>query len=437
MAMERPYKLAPFPRNSFSVPKSITTWFLFLCLTLYAGASPFQYSQILPLDPPPDSQRVYTGLERLRQSGFDLIPEGDIAIVVNDGSITQDRQHILDILEKEYSGKLAVILKCSNIPGQTPHTGFIPSSVAGKKLIFFDPQHQVLNTTGLDSCTLMLIDIQDLGIRTSFPFEILTKVMALAAKYQLPCYLLDRPNPLNAQTVQGFLDQDFHLPQRYGLTLAELALFLNEEQRLTAAGPVKLNIVPMANYQRSFYFDDTGLSWNLGDPRFLTVEQLLLYCGLKFATTSNLNIGQGTFYPYQILSAPWLNPEAEGKHLKSLEISGLRVKPLKIIPREIGAYSEEEPLYADQACPGIRLIITERLKCNPVFNCAYIVGSIAQRYPHHFTWLKIDQVDAYFGSHDFRIAVDMGADLRRFRGLWEAQRTPYQKKRLNYLLYAP
>jgi len=427
-----------FYRKFSALTGLILTGLVALSPPLCAAAHPFQYSRVLKIGAPADSQRVYTGLDRIRKTGFSPIPEGNIAVVVNDGSMTQDRHHILDILAEEYAGKVTVILNCANLPGQTPRAGFVLSSDTPKKIICLNPQNRKMETSILESCDLMLIDIQDLGIRSSFPFEILIKALKLAAEYQLPCYLLDRPNPLNAQTIQGPLDQHYQLPQRYGLTIGELALFLNEEQQLEKWTPVQLYIVPLANYRRSLYFDDTGLNWNLGDTRFLTVEQLLLFCGFSFAGASNLNIGLGTFYPYRMLLAPWLNPEVEFQYLNQIEIKGMAFQILdNITPQDILGASAEKPLYAGQICSGLQCIITDRAKCNPVFSCAYIIGSIAQRYPHHFNWRDITAIDDYLGGADFRIDIKEGADLRQFYGLWEAQRTPYQNRRLNYLLYAP
>lgn len=100
-----------------------------------------------------------------------------------------------------------------------------------------------------------------------------------------------------------------HLPIRHGLTIGELAIMINEEKWLELPKPARLYVIPMFNYKRSMWYDDTGLLLKFPFPELVTVEAVLSYSGLSFIEQTNLSYGDGTYTPFELIGAPWISGE--------------------------------------------------------------------------------------------------------------------------------
>ena len=160
--------------------------------------------------------------------------------------------------------------------------------------------------------------------------------MEAAARKGIPLYVLDRPNPINATTVQGpMLDADlrsfvayFPMPVRHAMTVGELAEMFNHENHLGA----KLHVIKMRDWQRSDWYDETGLPWVNPSPNLRTLAELAIYPGVAMVEGANVSVGRGTDTPFELLGAPWIDAKKLAAFLKS-------EKPLSLLVRAIATMS--------------------------------------------------------------------------------------------------
>src|SRR5262249_42902063 len=159
----------------------------------------------------------------------------------------------------------------------------------------------------------LVFDIQDAGIRFYTYTTTMGYCMEEAAKKGIMFYVLDRPNPIAGDIVEGpMLDADkttfvayFPLPVRYGLTIGELAPLLNTENQIND----KLDVIPMKGWHRNYFFESTGLRWIPPSPNLRTLKGSILYPGLEILQNAGVSVGRGTEAPFEEFGAPWIDGE--------------------------------------------------------------------------------------------------------------------------------
>ncbi len=416
---------------------------LFLNSLIFSQQLDLKYSKIIRLNPVEDSSLVYTGLDLLVQNKFKTIKNKKVAVVFGSSSYTRDGRHILDIMKNEFPGQLIVFIQVLESEIKTQSSGLIFSKVdpvSKTKVLSITPDKLKIRYKDVKGCNILLYDLQDTGIRESTPIVVLIELLKLSAKSRIPLIILDRPNPINARVVEGPISNNSSvtkgcpLPIRHGLTIGELAIMINEEKWLDLPKPARLYVIPMFNYKRSMWYDDTGISWKVLPKKLVTVERVLSYCGLFFAENTNLSYGGGTYSPYEIIGAPWISGERLVKNLDKQNFSGVKFSKTVFTPGRIGEVCTD-PIYLGRECSGVRLKITDRSTYEPILVGSYIIAIIAQFYPHHFKWLNPDNIDSIFGSDEYRMMVELGGDVKELYPVWIARLTRYQKIREQYFLY--
>src|SRR5205823_3663965 len=177
-------------------------------------------------------------------------------------------------------------------------------------------------------------------------------VMEEAAKHDLPVIVLDRPNPITGRVVEGpLLDQDLvsftgphAIPVRTGVTIGEFARMVVAERKV----PVRLTVVPLEGWDRRQWFDETGLGWVNPSPNIRSVTQALLYSGIGLLESTNLSVGRGTDTPFEVVGAPWIDPQGLVDALNRLGLRGVRFEPVWFTPMA--------DQYAQVQCGGVRLV---------------------------------------------------------------------------------
>ena len=178
--------------------------------------------------------------------------------------------------------------------------------------------------SGIDT---LVIDLQDIGARFYTYAATMGYVMEEAAKRKIAVVVLDRPNPINGWQIEGpAADEAFvgftayltAMPVRHGMTLGELARLFNEEKKIGAT----LTVVPLANWRRDFWFDQTGLTWINPSPNMRNLNQATLYPGIGAIEYSNISVGRGTDQPFEQIGAPWIDGRA-------LAVGAQRARPAR------------------------------------------------------------------------------------------------------------
>jgi uncharacterized protein YbbC (DUF1343 family) len=226
----------------------------------------------------------------------------------------------------------------------------------------------------------IVFDIQDVGTR--FYTYITTMGMALeeAAKRHIRFVVLDRPNPIRGDILEGdILDPDikrmtgyFTIPIRHGFTVGELAAWINDAHELKA----DLHIVQLKKWKRHLWFDQTGLRFTPPSPNIPTLVSALLYSGIGCFEATNVAVGRGTETPFQIFGAPWINGKALAAYLREKNIPGVLFEPVQ--------FSPSDDIYKGEECNGVKIIVTDRNRVRPFRIFVYSFLYLIQTYPNDF-----------------------------------------------------
>jgi uncharacterized protein YbbC (DUF1343 family) len=208
----------------------------------------------------------------------------------------------------------------------------------------------------LDGLDALVLDIQDAGARFYTYITTLGYAMEAAAKKGIAFYVLDRPNPLTGSRVQGpMMDKNtksftgyFPLPIRHGMTVGELAEMFNVENKIG----VKLHVIRMVGYQRTSWYDETGLPWVNPSPNLRSLTQAILYPGVAMVEGANVSVGRGTDTPFELLGAPWVSADELTQYLNKRQIPGVTFRPTHFVPHS--------NRFKDQPCHGIQIILNDR-----------------------------------------------------------------------------
>ncbi len=202
----------------------------------------------------------------------------------------------------------------------------------------------------------IVYDIQDIGARFYTYTATLKNVMEEAAKLGKPVYVLDRPNPINGNDVEGSLAEEDKLsfiaahtiPVRYGLTIGELGQMMNAERKIGA----DLRVIKMEDWSRAMWFDETGQTWVNPSPNMRSLTEATLYPGIGLLETTNLSVGRGTDTPFEVIGAPWLDGQKLAKYLNERSLPGVRFIPVRFKPNA--------SVFKDEELGGVNIVITDR-----------------------------------------------------------------------------
>jgi uncharacterized protein YbbC (DUF1343 family) len=252
--------------------------------------------------------------------------------------------------------------------------------------------------------------------------------MEEAAKRGIAFYVLDRPNPLGGEIVEGPVqDQDktsftgyFPLPVRYGLTIGELAQLFNAENKIGC----ELHVIAMRNWRRGAYYDNTGVRWIPPSPALRTLKGAVLYPGLEILQNANLSVGRGTETPFEKFGAPWLDGERVAAELNARRLPGLKFKAAPFLP---GAGP-----YRGQRCGGVAVRVTDRNVARPLRMGMEIAAVLKKLYPQQFDPGKMLLL---LGNAATVQMLEQGAAPEEVVRSWAADLAAYETLRRKYFLY--
>ena len=277
---------------------------------------------------------------------------------------------------------------------------------------------------------VLVYDLPEVGGRTWTYVSTMALSMQAAAKKNIPFVVLDRPNPIGGEIVEGaLLDPAFRsfvgmypIPARHGMTVGELAAFFNKEFGLG----VNLIVARTANWRRTQWFTDTGLPWRNPSPNLRSPAALNNYPGTVYFEGTNLTEGRGTDRPFEQIGAPWLDAEAVVKAMHEQRLPGIRFEAISVAVERAAAK------FPGQTIPAIRFVITDREAYRPVRTSLLLIDAIRRRHPKEFAWGK--SIDRLTGSDKARLAIDAGT-LPALLEQWDREAAAFRERRKRFLLY--
>jgi uncharacterized protein YbbC (DUF1343 family) len=280
----------------------------------------------------------------------------------------------------------------------------------------------------LGGIDVLIFDIQDAGVRFYTYVTTMAYCMEAAAKHHIPFVVLDRPDPLGGEVIEGpMLDSGresftgyFPMPVRYGMTLGELAGMFNAENKIGA----DLHVFAMKNWRRSETYDQTGLRWVPPSPNLPTVDAEFLYPGIEILQAGGLSVGRGTDTPFEIIGAPWVRAGDLAQKLNRRKIPGLSVGPVRFTPRE--------GLYGGEPCQGVTLRITDRSRLASMRVGLEIADTMHRIYPDKF---QLEKTIELLGSQSTIDRLKRFDDPGEIVSSWSADLARFRAMRDKYLLY--
>ena len=279
---------------------------------------------------------------------------------------------------------------------------------------------------GIDA---LVVDLQDIGSRFYTYPAAMAYVMEGAAKHKLPVFVLDRPNPIGGFDIEGPMQDSaerrdiayFRMPIRHGLTLGELARLFNDELPIGA----DLTVVPMTNWSRDEWFDETGLTWVNPSPNMRNMVAATLYPGIGAIEGTNISVGRGTETPFEQIGAPWIDAGRLAAALNARALAGVRFYPVAFTPAA-GAK------LGGQACNGVFILVTDRDRMRPVRIGLEVAATLSRLYGAQF---KLEDAALLFGSKSMLEKIRAGEDPAAIAASWAKDEAEWRLTRSKYLLY--
>jgi uncharacterized protein YbbC (DUF1343 family) len=355
---------------------------------------------------------VKVGLEQIEADKGGVLKGKKVGLIMHAASVTSDGRRAVEVLR----GQGVEVVRLFG-----PEHGALGKAAAGEKVgDALDPLARVPivslygetrkpSAESLKGLDALVYDLQDGGVRFFTYVSTMILCLEAAAEAGIEFVVLDRPNPLGGERVEGpesdprdvLPDSFVNMapgPLVHGLTAGEMAQFVNASR----SKPARLTVVPMRGWKRSMTWADTGRTWVSPSPNLRSAEAALVYPGTALLEGTNVAEGRGTDTPFLLVGAPWLKPEAV---IPTLPAGGLTLETATFTPAASPAASE--PKYAGQPCAGIRIGVKDAAAVAPY---KFGVGLLhALKRQPGFEWLREGAaIDRLVGTRKLRAAIDRG-----------------------------
>ena len=392
-------------------------------------------------------KRVTLGLEKLLANPNEYLCGNTLGLVVNQTSLTSDGQFSIGQFHNNKSFKLKTILAPEHgVYGVDqdmalvadeiePLSGLLVRSLYGTNTSSLTPSSSLLD--GIDN---LVFDIQDVGSRYYTFIYTLANCMKTCAQSNTRMVVCDRPNPINGLSVEGNLvEKEFHsfvgqypIPNRHGMTVGELAILFNEHFGIKC----DLKVIPMEGWERSMWYDQTGLPWVSPSPNMPTLSTATVYPGMCLIEGTLLSEGRGTTLPFEQVGAPYINAEVFAKTLNNENLPGLFFRPQYFKP--------QFQKWSGEVCGGVQLHIIERNKIKPLATSISMLFLIKKLYPNDFSWRTEPYefvndrlaIDLLYGNSTLREAIESGnLSIKKLESSWEEDIKVFSSQREACLIY--
>ncbi len=371
-----------------------------------------------------------TGIDVLEAEKFSLLRGKRVGLITNQTGLDSYGHRTIDLLARADGVNLIAIFSPehgiagvadASVSNQAdPPTGLPIYSLYGATR---RPTSEMLR--GID---MLVFDIQDAGVRFYTYITTMAYSMEAAAQQHIAFVVLDRPNPLGGEIIEGpVLDRDrvsfvgyFPMPVRYAMTMGELAQMFNSENKIGA----DLHVVAMQDWHRRDFYDMTALAWIAPSPALRTLRENFLYPGIEILQVAGVSVGRGTPTPFELLGAPWIDSTALLTELNRRQLKGVRFAATEFTPTS--------GLYSGALCRGISIDLQDRTTFRPVAAGLQIASSLHSLYPTQF---HVEKTIELLGSQSTVDRLARGENPNEIEAGWVDDLNRFRTMREKYLLY--
>jgi uncharacterized protein YbbC (DUF1343 family) len=389
------------------------------------------------------SATVESGLEVLVQRGGRLLRGRRFGLLAHQASVDRRYQHAAALLGDLRGGRLIRLFAPEHglwgAAQDHAHIRTTRDPVTGLPVVSLYGARRTPTAAMLRGLDTLVVDLQDVGARYYTFVWTMALAMVACARTGVAVMVLDRPNPLGGVTVEGNLPNPafasfvglYPLPARHGMTIGELAGYLNREHHLGC----QLSVVPMRGWRRRMLWEDTGLPWVAPSPNMPTPDTARVYPGGCLVEGTNLSEGRGTTRPFEWVGAPYLDAHHYAADLEARALPGVRFRPARFRP----TFHK----WAGRLCGGVQLHVTDRQRFKPFVTGLALLTSARRLAPRAFAWRQPPYeferrrlpIDILCGNDAIRRALERGTDLSVIERAWRPALAGWARRRAPDLLY--
>ncbi|MFH0781113.1 MAG: DUF1343 domain-containing protein [Pseudomonadota bacterium] len=315
----------------------------------------------------------------------------------------------------------------------------ILDTVTGLPIFSLYGEHRRPTVEMFDRLDVLLIDLVDVGTRVYTFLYTMAYCLEMAAELGKEVIVLDRPNPVGGEKIEGNLLRPdcssfvglYPLPMRHGLTFGELALLINREFSIGA----EVTVAKMQGWRRNMLFRDTGFPWVTPSPNMPTPETALVYPGQVIWEGTNVSEGRGTTLPFEFVGAPFLRHEEMQHWIKRTDLPGCILRPIVFQPTS--------GKWAGEPCRGFQIHVTAPEIYLPYRTSMALLQATMHLYPEHFRYKEPPYeyeferlpLDLILGDKAIREQLMQGQEISAMEAGWQQELRAFDGVRKNYFLY--
>jgi len=383
---------------------------------------------------------IKPGIDVLLTQNMQLILGKQVGLITNPTGVTSDFRSTIDALHECPEVTLTALfgpehgIRGDHQGGHTVHQNIDDRTGAPVYSLYYNGRPQKLSPEMLHNVDVLLFDIQDIGSRAYTYIYTMSLAMEAAREANIPFIVLDRPNPLGGNRVEGnVLDPKFKsdvgrysIPYIYGMTIGELAKLFNEEYGIGC----NLTVIPMEGWRREMNYEQTELPWiptsihvpHADTPFFIATTG----CLGELGTVSE---GVGYTSPFEIIGAPWVNGIELSAELNSRSLAGVFFRPI--------FYKPFYYRFVNENCYGVQIHILNKDLYSPSKTQIHIIHALQKLYSQQnlFNTTRIKSFDNAYGTDQIRLAILNGTQAETIIKTWEHELTKFKLTRDKYLIY--
>jgi uncharacterized protein YbbC (DUF1343 family) len=389
-------------------------------------------------------KRVVTGLDRIREGEWKRLTGYRLGLLANQASLDGRLHTAGEVIDRLFPGQLKALFGPQHGYGGEDQDNMIETSHSHDKTLNIPILSLYSDTREprpdmFEMIDMLIIDLQDVGTRVYTFASTMLNCLRAAAEQGKKVLVLDRPNPLGGEVVEGNLLRPelysfvgpYRFPMRHGLTMGEMARIFNKVFGLNC----DLEIMPMEGWRREMLWHETGLRWIMPSPNMPFPETAFVYPGQVVWEGTNLSEGRGTCRPFEIFGAPFLDTRAVKQALEPGGTEGCYLQEYLFRP----TFHKWE----DRLCRGFMIHVLDLHIYQPYFTSIALLSAVMDIHRDEFEWkqppyeyeYKKKPIDMIMGDPSLRHDLKAGGPLSIIKEKWQADLASFVSWRRPYLIY--
>ena len=389
-------------------------------------------------------QPVRLGVEKLLKEKVELVSGARIGLICNQASVNHEYEHAADLFHQQAGIELKALFGPQHgirgdVQDNMIETDHATDRKTGLPVYSLYSETREPTEAMLQDVDVLVFDMQDVGCRIYTFIYTMANCMRAARQFGKRVIVCDRPNPINGTQVAGnTLEPEFAsfvglfpIPTRHGMTPGELALLFNKNFNIQC----ELDVVTMDGWNRDLWHDETDAPWVLPSPNMPTVDAATVFPGTVHFEGTQMSEGRGTTRPFELIGAPYIDPDQYADYLNALQFEGVRFRAC--------AFQPTFQKHARVTCGGVQIHVTDRNVFEPVSVGVAMVKAAYDLYPNDFRWKEPpyeyvydkNPFDVISGTDKIRKAFEQGIGLHELLSSWTQTLQDFHEIRRAHLLY--